>query len=87
MGKSHLLFYLYHGESGYNPPEYMPAKNRFGAIVNPETDAWTLAHLDGIFSNDSKINLMWMLRTEHGKLEPNIRRIKIVKSLKDAGIK
>ena len=73
-GKSHFLFYLYHSQMNWQPPQHIPDFNRFGQLVNKETDIWTLAHLNGDHYDDSRGNLMWLLKSEHGLLEPNIGR-------------
>lgn len=86
IGKEHFMFYMYHPELGCKPPTHMPERNRFGVLVNPETDCWTLAHLNGLHWDDSKINLMWLLKSEHGVLEPNTRRVQVITSLREAGV-
>lgn len=85
IGKEHFLFYMYHQTSGWSPPPF-PERNRMNAIVNPETDCWEMAHINGLHWDDSKINLMWLLKSEHGLLEPNKRRILNPTTLREAGI-
>jgi hypothetical protein len=87
IGKEHFMFYMYHPELGCKPPARMPPTNRFGVLVNPDTDCWTLAHMNGCHWDDSKINLMWLLRSEHGVLEPNTKRVTVITSLREAGVK
>lgn len=86
IGKCHFLFYMYHLQGNWMPPQDKPKRNRFGKIINWETESWTMAHLNGCHWDDSRINLAWMLSSEHGILEPNTKRITEITSLKDVGI-
>ncbi len=82
-GKSHFFYYLYHPNMNWKPPE-LPEKNRFGDLVY-ENDIFTLEHRDGDHYNDSKDNLQFSLKSEHGVFEPNTLR-KEPANLREAGI-
>ena len=86
IGKSHFMFYMYHPAAGWMPPQEKPKKNRFGKLINWEKDFWTLAHGNGHHWDDSKINLFWLLASEHGVLEPNKKKIEMITNLSEAGI-
>lgn len=86
IGKSHFLFFIYHPDMGWQPPQEMPERNRFGKIVDPETDCWELCHLNGKHWDDRKRNLEWKLKTEHKVTEPNTRSKKEPKTIYDAGV-
>ena len=85
IGKEHFMFYMYHQTAGWQPPPF-PYRNRMGAIVNPQKDCWEMAHINGFHWDDSKINLMWLLKSEHVLLEPNKKRILNPYTLRVAGM-
>ena len=85
IGKCHFLFFLYHPDLNWEPPEERPRKNRFGKLIQPD-DRWELCHNDGIFWNDRKRNLEWRWRSEHKVLEPNTRRKRPPRTIYEAGI-
>lgn len=73
-GKSHFFYFLDHPEENWTTPS-RPEKNRFGEVVT-ETDIQTLAHVNGNHYDDSEKNLEWQLKSEHIRLEPNLKRNK-----------
>lgn len=85
IGKCHFLFFMFHPDMNWQPPQERPDRNRFGKIIKP-TDIWELCHINGIFWDDRKENLRWDLRSEHKVLEPNVRREGLPKNLIEAGI-
>ena len=85
IGKCHFLFFLFHPDMNWEPPQERPERNRFGKIIQP-TDCWELCHIDGVFWNDRKKNLQWGWRSEHKALEPNVRRKGPPTTIYEAGI-
>ena len=85
IGKCHFLFFLYHPDMNWEPPQERTERNRFGKIID-STDVWELCHINGKFWDDNKRNLQWGWRSEHKVLEPNTRRKNPPKNLIEAGI-
>ena len=54
IGKSHFLYFLFHPDMNWQPPQERPERNRFGKIINWDTDCWELCHGDGNHQNDEK---------------------------------
>jgi hypothetical protein len=88
IGKCHFLFFLYHPDMNWEPPQERPdgvLRNRFGKIIQPG-DIWELCHINGLFWDDSKRNLQWGWRSEHKTLEPNTKSDREPTNLYEAGI-
>jgi hypothetical protein len=85
IGKCHFLFFLYHPDMMFEPPQERTERNRFGKIIQPG-DVWELCHGNGVFWDDTKRNLQWGWRSEHKVLEPNTRRKNPPTTLYEAGI-
>ena len=85
IGKCHFIFFLFHVDMNWQPPQEFPERNRFGKIVLPN-DVYELCHINGIFWDDKKDNLRWDLRSEHKVLEPNVRRKNPPTNLIEAGM-
>ncbi len=84
IGKCHFLYFLFHPDMNWQPPQERPERNRFGKIITP-TDIWELSHRNGLFWDDSISNLEWLWRSEHKVFEINVRK-KNPKNLVEAGI-
>lgn len=63
VGKHQLYFFLFHPELRFRMPDF-PATDMFG---NPFSNTWTwhIHHLNGLFYDDRKENLLLCLNTEH----------------------
>lgn len=85
IGKCHFLYFLFHPDNNWQPPQERTDRNRFGKIIKPD-DVMELCHINGIFWDDTKRNLQWNWRSEHKVLEPNTRRKGPPKNLIEAGM-
>jgi len=87
IGKCHFLYFLYHPDMNWQPPQESPdgvKRNRFGKIIQP-SDVWELSHRNGLFWDDRIGNLEWLWRSEHKVFEINVRK-KNPRNLYEAGI-
>jgi len=88
IGKCHFLFFLYHPDMCWEPPQETPngiLRNRFGKIITSR-DRWEMCHINGKFWDDRKRNLQWGWASEHKALEPNTKSDKEPTTLYEAGI-
>lgn len=67
VGKHQLYFFLFHPELNFKLPEF-PSHDMFG---NPQTPNWYwhIHHLNHLYWDDSKDNLMLCINTEHKFIE------------------